>query len=119
VSSRRAVCGGVVFVVAVLVLLHVASCESDSDTFYGIDGVVRDKSTLVPIDSAEISVTSPAIGNSTKYTDMQGKFRFMTPETDDLRIVVSKQGYVAFDTTFLRIRANKENWTIGLERNTR
>ncbi|GEM_PF-6679222 len=117
--SRKTTCVSLVFIVATLVMLHVASCESDSDTFWGIDGIVRDKSTLVPIDSALISVTSPATGSYTRYTDMQGKFQFMTTETDDLRIVVSKQGYVPFDTTFLRIRDNKENWIIGLEPSSR
>jgi hypothetical protein len=115
----RLIVYGVVFVVAVLAMLHVASCKSDSDTFYGLEGTVLDETSLLPIDSARIVLNSSAVGHDTNYTNTAGRFRFMTPESDDLRIVVSKQGYVTFDTTFLRIRADKENWIIGLEPNSR
>jgi hypothetical protein len=114
---RRTICVSVVFIVAMLVMLHVASCESDSDTFYGLEGIVLDNTSLLPIDSARIVLNSSAIKHDTNYTNTAGRFRFMTPKADGVIIQISKQGFDQFDTTLGSIHSSIDNWIIRLERN--
>jgi hypothetical protein len=97
-----------------------SSVKPDADRFFHFDGSVVDKSTLAPIDSAKIQTWRSGKWEWIMYADSLGAFSFdfLTggQTLKNLRVAVSKSGYVPFDTLMLEVQEGIRGWDIRLQK---
>jgi hypothetical protein len=101
----------------------VASCSKkpveDERTFL-IEGMVFDLANSKPVDSARVDCYEDGASFDAIFTDTAGTFAltFLSGGSalKNLRVLVSKQGYVTFDTLIVRLDGNLTGWIVGLQK---
>jgi hypothetical protein len=97
-----------------------SSVKPDGDRFFCFDGSVVDKSTLASIDSAKIETWLSGQEYRTRFADSLGAFSFCFltggKTLKNLRVAVSKSGYVPFDTLMLEVQDRIKGWDIRLQK---
>jgi len=88
--------------------------------YFHFSGTVVDKSSLAPIDSARIRTWQSGEQEDVRHADTAGAFSFSfltdSPTMKNLRVEVSKDGYVPFDTLMLEVHEGIEGWQIRLQK---